>query len=98
MAFKRLDLWVTSRLKVRAAALGPVREAMAVTQEGWELESNGSSGGTEEWLGFGYSLREEYVRFADRLDIGQDRKRRAKNESQVLASASGRMEMKEWRK
>ena len=38
------------------------------------------------------------MRFADRLDIGQNSKRRAKNESQVLASATGRMEVEGWRK
>ena len=96
MAFKSILLTCGLQVGcVRTAALG---SHGCNPGEGWELESNGSSGGIEEWLGFGYSLREEHVRFADRLEIGQDRKRRAKNESQVLASASGGMEVEEWRK
>ena len=56
------------------------------------VELDGSSGGGEEQLEFGYILKEGPVRFADRLDVGQERKRRAKNDSQVLAFATKRME------
>lgn len=40
---------------------------------------------------FGYILKENPVRFADRLYMGQKRKRRVKNDSKVLAVTTGRL-------
>lgn len=47
---------------------------------------DGSSGGGEKQLKFEFVLKKEPIGFADRLDVGQERKISVSNDSKVLNS------------